>query len=464
SASLPPPRPGRAVRAMVYGAGAALVVRGLEVGGKFLLYFLVARFLGASEGGLFFLCLTWAHVLSTLTRFGLDRALILHVSSELAVDRRAAAARDVRLGLLTSGGLALIVALLSWSGADLLERHVFSMPGLAPVLAMASLAIVPQTVNVMLCAVLVGLGRSVIAQFLQNAWWPLVLLALVGLGLRSAGDLLAGFAVAGVSGAGLCLALIRRERRRLAATPTPRTAASAGTLTPLLITALPLGVVEVVQVSLSNLPVLLLGVVAAAGDVAAFSIANRMTQLVWVVLISLGTIAAPRIGAAYRLGDFPRLRSLNRTLQALGALTGGLAALVMIGFASPLLGLVGDGYESAAAALVVMAAGQVVNAVSTGQDVILAMTGHGKMLRQINLVQLGVCVVCAIVLIAPFGMMGAAIASALPLAIGATLSASAVSWILPAAPSWSLPLPAGLARVLFGSPPTVSSVSPTNTR
>ncbi|WP_337997621.1 lipopolysaccharide biosynthesis protein [Oleispirillum naphthae] len=445
-----PATPGRA-SGMVRGAGAALLVRGVEVGGKFVLYFAVARLLGGEESGFFFLCLTWAHVLSTLTRMGLDRALIRHVSAELAVGQGTSAARCIREGVAGSGLLACAVAALCWAGAGLLETHVFSMPGLAPALRMAALAIPPQALCVVLCAALVGLGRPVVSQFLQNAWWPLVLLALVAAGCRSAADLLAGFAAAGASAGLLCLGLIARERRRLRADAVP--AADTPPLPPLRSTALPLAVVEVVQVSISNMPVLVLGAFVSPVAVAAFSVANRITQLVWVVLISFGTIAAPRIGAAHRLRDDATLKSLNRTLQVLGALFGGVGAVLMALLAPYLLGFVGSGYEIAAAALAVMAAGQFLNALFTGQDVVLAMTGHGRILRRINLMQFIVCLAASIALIPRIQMIGAAIASAVPLALGCTASVMAVAWLLPRSAPLGPRLPARYARRLFGRAP-----------
>jgi len=438
---------------MVHRAGGALLVRGVEVGGKFILYFAAARLLGGEQSGFFFLCLTWAHVLSTITRMGLDRALIRHVSAELAVNEEGRAARDIRLGVAYSGLLSLGVAVFGWLGASLLETHVFSMPGLAPVLRVAALGILPQTLNVVLCAVLVGMGRSIISQFLQNAWWPMVLLGVIATGSRTASELLAGFAAAGLSGSLFCLILIARERQRLRQDPAGNEDEGTPKLPPLLTTALPLAVVEVVQVSISNLPVLILGVFAGPTMVAAFSVANRITQLVWVVLISFGTIAAPRIGAAHRLQDHKTLKSINRTLQALGAAVGGSAAVLMVLLAPYLLHVVGSGYEIAAAALAVMALGQFLNALFTGQDVVLAMTGHGRILQRINLMQFVVCCVIGALLIPHMQMMGAAIASAVPLAMGCTASSMAVAWLLPRSAPVGPLLPVRYARILFGPRP-----------
>ena len=82
------------------------------------------------------------------------------------------------------------------------------------------------------------------------------------------------------------------------------------------------------------------------------------------------------------------------------------------------------GFEIAATALIIMSVGQLVNALLPCQDIMLAMTGHGGVLRWLNAAQLTSCCVLCAVLIPLFGMTRAAIATAIFIAqggIGTTL-------------------------------------------
>ncbi|MDQ2104351.1 hypothetical protein QSG27_16750, partial [Azospirillum sp. C340-1] len=74
-----------------YAAGLGL--RGVEVAGKLGLYVIAARSLGVHEAGLFFLCLTWIGLASTVARLGLERAVTRHIAAELAVGQGRAAGR-----------------------------------------------------------------------------------------------------------------------------------------------------------------------------------------------------------------------------------------------------------------------------------------------------------------------------------------------------------------------------------
>ena len=97
---------------------------------------------------------------------------------------------------------------------------------------------------------------------------------------------------------------------------------------------------------------------------------------------------------------------------------GGLAPRAQV------LHLVGPGFEIAATALVILGVGQLVYCLLPCQEIVLAMAGHGSVLRWLTLAQTVVCGALCVLLIPPFGMIGAAIATAVfaaQLAIGASL-------------------------------------------
>lgn len=424
----------------------ALAVRGLEVVGKLGLFMLAARLLGTHEAGLYFICLTWVGLASTIARAGFEKASVRHIAAEIAVHRPEAARRAMRIGLgwtALGGALATLATLLM---AAPVAAHLFHDPDLAAPLRSAALAILPQALCFYAGHVLLGLNRGVAGQFVQNASWPSFTLAAMLAGAHSLGAMLYALALANLAAAAIGAALIARARWQgerapsvpaagldavppgaEAATPPPRA------LPELWRTALPLGLVEVVQVSLNSIPMLLLAVFASAAEVGAFSIANRLSILVWVVIIAIGSIAAPRFAALHRLGDWTALKAQNRRVRRLVALVAVPPVAVMMVLPGPLLALIGPGFEIAAPALIIMAAGQLVNGLFSCQDIMLAMTGHGGLLRWLNLAQFVVCCAAGAVLIPLYGMNGAAILTALVIVQGALGTALAVRRLMPQA-------------------------------
>ncbi len=415
-----------------YAAG--LGVRGVETIGKLGLYVAVGVRLGAHDAGLFFLCLTWIGVVSTAARLGLDRAMTRHIAAELAIGDGRAARAALLQGLGLTSLAALAAALLTVLVAEVAAVRLFGFPDLAWPLYLSALVLVPQTLAFSLGAALAGFGRGVAAQIVQNALWPvLTLAALLAMPVAQEGGSLDGLIVAlGVALAASCVLggfILLRERGRLRTSPVPvPTLAADGVpaslpeteaLPSLWTTARPLLVVELTQVGLSGLPVFLLGMAADAATVGAFSIASRISMLIWVIIISIGTLAAPRYTALYRLGEMDQLRAYNRMVQRGAAFVAVPAALVMLAFPDFLLGLISADFRVAAVALQILALGQMANGLFSCQDILLAMTGRGDVLRRLNLLQLAVGLLLCGVLIPAFGLPGAALSASLTVLQGA---------------------------------------------
>ena len=413
---------------MMVGALGGLGVRGLELAGKFGLYLMVARVLGPNDAGLFFLCLTWVTVASTAGRLGFERAMTRHVSAELAVGHGAAALAAMRHGLLATAAGGAAAAILTAALAGPASRLLFGKPGLAWPLALSGLAMLPQALAISAGAVLIALRRPVGAQLVQNAVWPVLTLAAVLGGVARLDALIWILAGAITAGGLLGAALLWRDRGRFAI---QAAGAAHAVLPPLWRTARPLLLVELVQVSLVSLPVLVLGVFADAASVGAFSTANRISTLVWVVMLSVATVAAPAFAEHHRRSETAQLRSANRSARLAVAVFGLPLLLVMLLIPASLLRLVGPAYTVASAALVVLAAGQVVNALLSCQDVLLAMTGHGSVLRILSTLQFVSCAVLSAVLIPEFGMMGAAVVTAVCTAQGAIGTTLGVRRVMP---------------------------------
>ncbi|KAA0684433.1 oligosaccharide flippase family protein [Azospirillum brasilense] len=429
-----------------YGIGLGL--RGVEVAGKLGLYIIAAGALGAHDAGLFFLCLTWIGLASTMARLGLERAITRHIAAELAIGQGRAAGRDLRTGLVGTGLAAALAAVVTYALAGPASHLLFEAPDLETPLRLSALALVPQTLTITIGSALAGLKRGVAAQFVQNALWPVLMLAALLAGVSSLDSLILALAGALTLSVAVGLVLLARDRRRFTDHSGPADAASANAasadgrteaLPSLWHTALPLFVVELVQVSLASLPVLALGVFVDAASVGAFSVANRISMLVWVVIISIGTFAAPNYAELHRRGETSRLLAMNRAIMLTVAALGLPMVSVMMVVPELLLDLVGQGFGSAATALRILAVGQMINCLLACQDILLAMTGHGRTLRRLNLLQLAVCVLLGAVLIPVFGMTGAAVVTALTVAQGA-IGTTLVRILLFRKPKTSTPL------------------------
>jgi O-antigen/teichoic acid export membrane protein len=409
----------------------ALMARGLEVAAKFGLYVLAARRMGGYQAGLFFLCLTWVNLASTAARLGLERAASRHVAAELAIGDGAAARRTVLTSLTWTTLASLIAGLLTWLLATPASLLLFHQPDLAEPLRIAALILPPQSIAFTVGFILIGLGRGVTGQMVQSAVPPLLSLLALLAGLNQSATVLIAYTISygTCCCAGLCL-IAYEWRRTFADRPGKRTE-GAESLPPLWTTARPFLVIELVQSALLSLPVLVLGVFANAVAVSAFSIANRVTMMINTILVSLALIAAPSFARHHRLGEFAELRRVDHQTRLLAIAVCTPIVAVMVIFPHALLSLLGGSFADASAALIVLCVGQVVNILLPTEDMMLAMTGHGGILRRVNLQQLAVCCVLCLTLIPWLGLMGAAIVTSLSLIQGRVGFSLAVRRALP---------------------------------
>ncbi|MBN9527670.1 MAG: oligosaccharide flippase family protein [Alphaproteobacteria bacterium] len=395
-----------------------LAVRGAETLGKLGLYILVGHRLGAHDAGLFFLCLTWAALVATGARLGLDKALTRHIAAEVAVGAGGAARRAMRMGFGWTTLAGIVAAGITWALAGPAATYAFRMPDLAAPLALTAVVMLPQTLIFTLGSAMSGFKQTIAAQVVQNALWPNLTLAALFVGADTLDRLILALAGSMAVSCALAVFFLWRARGMLADRPAP-TAEPVEPLPGMWHTAMPLLAVELTQVGLSSLPVLVLGLVADAAVVGAFSMANRISMLVWVIIIAAGTVAAPHFAELFRLGAIDRLRRYNTMIRRGVAAVGVPATLVMLAVPEMLLRLIAPEFDAAATALRIMAIGQMINCLLPVQDVLLGMTGNGGVLRRLNMLQLAVGLVASAALIPIFGIVGAASVAALVTAQGA---------------------------------------------
>lgn len=406
---------------LVRGSAVAGVMKAIEAGAKFLFNVVIARQLGAAGAGLFFIAFTVVTIVATIGRFGFDRALLRDVAASSAQGDWGRLRDGARRGPALVLGIAAAATLATWLGAPALAEHVFGKPDLAPVLAWGSLAIVPFAMLVTYSEMLRGLKRMFECQLVIGSLWPLgACFALVVLpaSLHSA-----ALAMAGAMGFAAIVGFVL-FRRRLAALPA---ASPTGNFATLARPAWPMFGVALIQILLTSLPLLVLGVHGSAAETGIFGAANRTSVLITVVLATVNAIAAPKIAALYRQGD---RAGLDRTYRH-AAMLMTLAAIPLVAafLVAPawILTLFGHDFAVGAVSLAIMALGQLVSALVGPVGNMQTMTDHADSARNINLMGLALAAVLCATLIPAHGMLGAAIATAVPVA-GINLAGAVQIW------------------------------------
>jgi O-antigen/teichoic acid export membrane protein len=157
-------------------------------------------------------------------------------------------------------------------------------------------------------------------------------------------------------------------------------------------------------------PLLLTGVLGDTLAVGRFAAADRIAQVLPLMLVAVNAAVGPVVAPLFASGDVDAVRAVLRrctmaSAVAAAAVCGGLA------LGAPLLLSVFDA-ESATGALRVLLVGHFVVLACGPASVTLAMTGAELTLHRISAVALSAQIVLLLALVPRWGATGAAVASA----------------------------------------------------
>tara|TARA_R110002095_G_scaffold53761_1_gene46540 strand:- start:105 stop:689 length:585 start_codon:yes stop_codon:yes gene_type:complete len=158
------------------------------------------------------------------------------------------------------------------------------------------------------------------------------------------------------------------------------------------------------------------GAYVSSEALAQLAVAQRTAMLSSFILIAVNLVVAPRFAKLYRDNDMAQLESLAiKSVKLIG-----LFALPVIGamlvFPSFLMSLFGAEFTEGAALLQILAIGQFINAMTGSVGFLLMMSGHERDMRNVTLISGTLALLFTWFLTAQFGIVGAAIGTAIAVA------------------------------------------------
>ena len=398
------------VREILRHGSAAFVVKILSALSVFAMTLILARTLGATQAGLFFLAATIVYILASLTRLGMDNVLVRFIASRRVSEEWGEIKGMMRTAFLWVLLASLAAALPFVVANDSLATYVFGKPELAPVMGAIAIAIPLTALFSLLASALQGLKRSYQALLVLNVALPGAMVLLIVTAGPSNAVQAAQLYVMGTGFAFLLGFLWWRthaqHNRRVK--PIDKRV--------LLTSSLPLLAVVFFEQVVIWSSQLLVGVWGSSSEVAVFNAALRTANLTSFVLIAVSTIAGPKFAEMNRLGQAVELQRTAIFATRLIAIIALVPFLAMLFWSSPIMRIFGAEFGAGGTALQILAAGQFVNVATGPVTFLLVMTGHERILRTNVLVAAIIAVTLGLLLIPSFGIVGAAISTAVAIA------------------------------------------------
>jgi len=393
-----------------------LLVVAIQVLGTALRYasqVLFARWIGRNDYGNYCYAMTLAQILAIVGSLGLPTGVIRFVPEYVAQSDWSRLRGLVRRGRQLVGAAAIACAVLA-SGALMIARpSKLNMPvllggvWLTPIMALSGF-------ESDLSRSLYSLGLSYSLPMIMD---PFVSIALALVLMRTAGYLTAALVIAARYGS-LAITLAMQTAGSQAALPKQARNPEPVSDTALwLSVSFPLLLAGLYTAIMSKADVLVLGLYRTTEEVGIYSAAAATAALGSLVLSAANARGAPLMSTMFASGDRRGLERVVHTVTFWCLWPAVAVALTMWAGGERILALFGPGFSTGYRALAILAAGHVINCGAGPVAMLAIVTGHqAATARALGWSALGNIALC-LILVPPFGLLGAALASAATLAM-----------------------------------------------
>ncbi len=404
------------VQRMAAGAGIALggklIGRCIALVGNVVL----AHILGPATFGLYAIGWTITKIATVLTPLGLDSGVIRFASPDLGQNHgrvKGAITQSLRISLVSGLTLGAVFYLLApWVG-----ENVFHRQSLIPVFRCFAFAFPLVTCLKVAAATTRVSQRMKFSVFTEDAGQPAAALLLI-LIFYLLGWKLGGALAAFDLSFGIALILAVHYIRKLFPEVSLKSVKPDMGGRELLFFSLPTSLSLMFGILLLWVDRLFVGYYCSPAEAGVYHAASQLSVALAVILSAFGAIVNPMIARLYHQGKKQRLEELYRISTKWSFYVSLPAFLVMCFVPRQTVSFIfGKPYAMGWIVLPILGVGQLINSGTGAVGGLLVMTGHQNALSVLSGVTFCANVLLAVVLVPRFGVAGAAVGTALTIAL-----------------------------------------------
>lgn len=400
---------------IIRGTSIALLLRvlGALLGLGFNL--LLSHKLGADGVGSYYLTLGLIMVASVFGRLGVETSLLRFTAAHASIGEwgavKGAYQKGVILALAASGIAAVSVFLF----AGQIAQYFFHNPELSVLFRLGSLVVIPFSLSLLHSEALKGLKKIVYAMLLQPQGIIVSSILIFWLFFWGGETGVEEVVLAFFTGTLITMVLGFTAWRKL--TPQLIKVTAKFELRKLLNSSMPLFVMACMFLVLDWASTFFLEIFESRADVGVFNVAFRLAALMNFILAAVITVVAPKFAEQYKQSDLKGVHVSARNATKLSIIAASPLLIVFLLFPGFLMGLFGEEFVAGSNVLVILACGQFVNILTGPVTYLLMMSGNERYAMYNTVIAGSVSLILNLILIPRFGIIGAAIATAISLAL-----------------------------------------------
>lgn len=386
----------------------------LRVGGagiSFIMNVVVARYLGASEAGYFFLAISITTLVASMGRVGADQTVLRFVSIHASKEEWPEVNAVMRKMLSWTYLPLIFLSSIFCFFAEPISIYIFHKPELEWPLFWTSLAMpffAGYNVLGMALQALRKVGPSVTVLKIIT---PLFLILLIFIQHTQDSTFAAIF-----YGIACIINLICGYLWWQKYTPKKVKKVSYDSTT-LWKSSGPIWVSSIMnQIALWS-GQLVAGIYVSSQEVAQLAVARNITILITFILVAVNNVSAPRIATMWHNGQITKLKNYVRNTTWLMTLIAIPVTILVWFFPGFIMSFFGKGFSGGIWLLRILALGQLVSVITGTVANMLVMCGFEKDLRNIRILNGILSVILVFVLTPIYGAIGSALATAISMAL-----------------------------------------------
>jgi len=419
------------------GALLAFMIRIASAAIAFLSQVLLARWIGTHEYGVFTYLWVWVNLLGTLCAAGFAVSVVRFVPEYQEAGKHDLVRGFLRVGRAFSFGMGLVATIsgliLLYLFKDSVAEH-YLVPATVALIALPAFALTDFQD---------GVGRSQgwidLALMPPYIFRPFLLFSFIGaavaFGWSKSAETAVFAAIAATWITAVLQYLLQKKRMRKIVSPGPRQYKAGFWMK----VSLPVIAIESFALMMTNLDILLLDLFVTPDQIAIYFATARTISLIAFVHFAVTAAVTPKFSTLYAKGDIVGLRSFLKETRKWTLYPSLIGAIILLIFGKPILWLFGPEFMAGYPVMFALVLGFLARSFAGPlQGMVIAIGRQNTAAMAMGLVVI-INITLNLLLIPAYGLIGAAVATAISFIVESILLYVIVQKVLQATPVASDP-------------------------
>ena len=417
---------------------------GIVFTGKFIGYilglvsnFVLARFYGPKILGQYALVLAIVNIISIFTIFGFNNGLTKYISRYRVAKQTKSLNEIIKIAFIYGVLFSIIGAIVLFLLKYIVANSIFKDSGLVNCLTYGSWLVIPLTI----ISIFNGLYRGfkqlqypvISNEIIRRIVFSIIIIIFALLNFKNTPVVIASSLFAQILVVFYLIgkvSTLKIDFKNILLIPIDNTLKEKKVKKEFLIYSSTLILIFFMNVILTRIDKVMLGIYMTSEIVGIYSIAATVAGLVTFLLASSNMIFSPIISELYSSHKIKMLNDLYSTITKWIIILTLPIVISIIFFSDTIMKFFGEIYTIGSSALIILALGQMINAFVGANGYILNMCGHEKLLLTNNISMAIINIVFNAILIPRIGILGAAISTGISIAIINTVKVFEVKHLL----------------------------------